>query len=130
MSRGYYDDEREIIILQDARHEDQHSVEFHQGMVSRMEQGFYKYGPIKSDKFDGAKSAILRIEKYLETGNTEWLMDGANYLMMEFIYPKHPEAHYRPTESGESPGYIDPSGIRRTTSPQGAQNTFHRHEGD
>lgn len=31
-------------------------------------------------------------------------MDVANFAMIEFMLPRHPDAHYRPTDSHESPG--------------------------
>jgi hypothetical protein len=32
------------------------------------------------------------------------VIDLANYAMIEFMHPRHPEAHFRATESRESPG--------------------------
>lgn len=46
------------------------------------------------------------VEKYQETGNTEYLVDAANYLMFEFMYPQHEKAHFRATDSGESAGIV------------------------
>lgn len=91
--------------------ENQNSEEFHQGMIDRMYTGNLKYGDIRSTfphTTDALACVQLRIQKYRETGNTEWLIDAANMLMIEFMLPAHPNAHYRPTESHESPG-----GIRR-----------------
>jgi hypothetical protein len=50
------------------------------------------------------ESLQKRIDKYIETGNTEFLMDAANFAMIEFMFPSHPSAHFRPTDSNESPG--------------------------
>ena len=33
-------------------------------------------------------------------------MDAANYAMFEFMYPQHPEAHFRATDSHESAGIV------------------------
>ena len=41
-----------------------------------------------------------RLEKYEETGNTEFLADIANFAMIEFMYPSIPGAHYEKTDSG------------------------------
>jgi hypothetical protein len=105
------------------------STQFLQGMVSRMGQGYHKYGPVKraAAKVDFIATAEKRIAKYLETGNTEWLMDAANYMMCEFMYPHHVDAHYRPTAGGESPGRTTQDG---NVDHGVARPTFHSHEGD
>jgi len=81
--------------------------EFHQAMLDRMATSYFKYGTMAGAAeagVDQIESALKRIERYRETGNTEWLADVANMVMMEFHHPQHPEAHYRPTDSTESPG--------------------------
>jgi hypothetical protein len=59
-------------------------------------------------------NAIGSLEKYLErykeTGNTEFLADVANFAMIEFMYPKHSKAHFKDTDSNESPG-LDGFGV-------------------
>ena len=83
------------------------SAEFIQGMRNRMEVSYCKYGPIKNaypHKVSAIASLEQRLKRYIETGNTEWLMDVANFAMIEFMLPSHPQAHFRSTESHESPG--------------------------
>lgn len=46
------------------------------------------------------KDAQLCIQKYEETGNTEFLADAANFLMIEFMYPSIEGAKYTPTDNG------------------------------
>jgi hypothetical protein len=116
----------------------ENSVDFHQGMVSRMDMSFAKYGRFKVNatgeldkKFvknaidflsdllaqwqnkpsttansNVVASIILRLIKYLRTGNTEWLMDVANFAMIEFECPQIKSAHFRATDSHESPGLV------------------------
>ncbi len=77
------------------------------GMAKRMAMSFYKYGKVADGypkKVDAIKSLLARLEKYERTGNTEYLMDAANFAMIEFMHPKHPEAHFEPTDSSGSPG--------------------------
>lgn len=76
------------------------------GMRKRMAVSFHKYGPVAAaaGKVDALASLEQRLEKYRETGNTEWLMDAANFAMMEFMQPQHPQAHFRGTDADESPG--------------------------
>ena len=116
----------------------ENSQDFHQGMVSRMDMSYSKYGRYKvnaSGKLDEAfrqdtidsisdllarwqnmttttansnatASILLRLIKYLSTGNTEWLMDVGNFAMIEYECPQVPGSHFRATDSGESPGLV------------------------
>lgn len=89
------------------------NVQFIQGMLDRMFTSFYRYGPIQEGfphKVDAIGCLKMRLEKYEETGNTEWLMDVSNFAMIEFTLPKHPKAHFRATEGHESPGGITNEG--------------------
>ena len=77
------------------------------GMRDRMIVSFYKYGPVANaypSKISALESLNQRIEKYLNTGNTEFLIDAANIAMIEYRFPSHPNAHFRATDSAESPG--------------------------
>lgn len=83
------------------------SPEFVQGMADRMATSYCKYGAVKDaypHRVDALKSMIQRLAKYEATGNTEWLMDVANFAMIEFMLPKHADAHFSPTDSKASPG--------------------------
>lgn len=92
---------------------------FVEAMRKRMAVSFHKYGTMADAAAKGVDqiaSAEVRINRYLETGNTEWLIDAANMLMIEFTHPRHKDAHYRPTDSHESPGRVIPNGF--TGNPQ------------
>lgn len=85
------------------------SGEFIQGMANRMAMSYFKYGPIAMaypDRVNAVASLKIRLQKYLETGNTEFLLDVANFAMIEFMKPAHPSAHFSPTDSSKSPGRI------------------------
>ena len=89
------------------------SEEFWLKMKARMLTSHYKYfpkyGPLSASypaKIDSLATAEQRIGLYEETGNTEWLVDAANQLMIEFMLPGHPNAHFRATDSNESPGLV------------------------
>lgn len=94
---------------------------FMQGMLDRMAVSFYKYGkvndayPIHVDAMD---SLTARIRKYRETGNTEWLIDIANFAMIEFMYPAHDNAHYEATDSDQSPGRAVTHGDRQSSNEE------------
>jgi hypothetical protein len=104
--------------------ESEYSLQFLQGMVDRMGNSYATYG-LLAEAFPHPVNALAclqdRLAKYVGSGNTEWLMDVANFAMIEFMRPRHPDAHYRPTGSHESPGRrwdgeIDPS--VRPTNPK------------
>lgn len=88
--------------------ESEFSPQFIQGMIDRMAMSYPKYGSIKAYplKADALQNLQGRLDKYRETGNTEWLIDAANYCMIEFMRPSHPDAHFRSTSSDESPGLV------------------------
>ncbi len=83
------------------------SETFVRGMRDRMATSFFKYGAVADaypHKVNAIESLQARLEKYYDTGNTEWLIDAANFAMIEFMHPSHRRAHFKPTEAGESPG--------------------------
>ena len=88
----------------------EYSDKFDELRRNRVEVSFYKHGPAKDNFSTGNVNAIATmekcIEKYNATGNTEYLCDAANYAMFEFMYPQHPKAHFRATDSGESAGIV------------------------
>lgn len=66
---------------------------------------YYKYGPVQKNYhsvkgMDAVANIRKRLEKYIETGNTEFLVDVANFAMIEFMYPQLEGASYQPTDSG------------------------------
>lgn len=68
---------------------------------------YHKYGPARENFQKGMVDAIgslkKNLKKFEETGNTEYLVDVANYAMFRFMYPQGNES-YRPTDSGQSAG--------------------------
>ena len=85
------------------------SHEFLQGMVKRMVTSYHKYGAVKDaypHKLDAIRSAKKRLDEYAKSGNTEDLIDAANFLMIEFMQPSHEDAHFAPTDSDKSPGRV------------------------
>lgn len=72
-----------------------------------IEVSYHKYGPSKMNFQRGLVDAIGSLKKCLkkfeETGNTEYLVDVANYAMFRFMYPKEGES-YRATDSDQSAG--------------------------
>ena len=90
------------------------SKQFLDGMVARMEMSFFKYGDVKEaypHKIDALASLHQRLAKYHETGNTEFLIDAANFAMIEFMFPRKDGAFFQATDSDQSPGRTTLSGI-------------------
>lgn len=89
---------------------EEYSNRFDELRKNRVEVSFFKYGPARKNFRTGNVKAIpsmeLCIEKYNSTGNTEYLVDAANYLMFEFMYPQHLKAHFKATDSQESAGIV------------------------
>jgi hypothetical protein len=85
------------------------SEDFIRYMRNRMLVSYYKYGPLAEaypHRVNALETLQDRLKKYEATGNTEWLVDAANMAMIEFMRPAHPQAHFRPTDSNESPGRV------------------------
>ena len=96
---GYVD--RESILKRD----------FSEAFVSRMknaiEMSHYKYGWANKtypELAQAHKCAKERLEAYEKTHNKEYLVDVANFAMLEFLYPEFADAHYVPTDSDKSIG--------------------------
>lgn len=83
------------------------SEQFVQGMRDRMVVSFYKYGPLV-DAYPHKVSAVAslndRLRKYAETKNTEFLIDAANFAMIEFMCPSVEGAFFAGTDDDQSPG--------------------------
>ena len=107
------------------------SDQFLKGMVARMEMSFFKYGDVKEaypEKIDAIASLQQRLKKYSETGNTEFLMDVANFAMIEFMFPRKEGAFFQATDSDQSPGRTTKLGIE-TDRPNIVKHQYSR-EGD
>jgi hypothetical protein len=83
----------------------EYSQRFDEIRKNMMVMSYYKYGPLKDNYgtykcMDAIKNIELRLQKYKETGNTEFLVDIANFAMIEFMNPSIKGAKYTPTDSG------------------------------
>jgi hypothetical protein len=82
----------------------ENSEEFHNRMKAAMEVSFHKYGPVKNaypHKVSALRSLSRRLKLYEDTGNLDYLVDIANFAMIEYMFPAHPKAHDKPTDGGE-----------------------------
>ena len=87
-----------------------YSERFDELRRNRVQLSRLKYGRaeknFKTGNVNAIETMLLCVEKYRSTGNTEYLCDGANYLMFEFMFPQVTGAHFRATDSHESAGIV------------------------
>jgi hypothetical protein len=83
-------------------------VVFLQGMLDRMAFGYHNYGHMRrwQARSNSLENIRIRLAKYEESRNTEFLMDAANFCMMEFCVPNLTGASFKATTKDESPGAI------------------------
>lgn len=86
-----------------------YSLEFDKLRQNRVEVSAHKYGPARKNfgegRVDALKTAELCLDAFKKDGNTEHLVDAANYLMFRFMYPL-PGEEFRATGSSESAGTV------------------------
>ena len=93
--------EREVILKRDF------SGEFIEKMKNAIETSHYKYGWASKtypELAQAYKCARERLDEYVKTHNKEYLVDVANFVMLEFLYPAFDDARYVPTDSDKSIG--------------------------
>lgn len=87
----------------------EYSTEFDKLRQNRVEVSFHKYGSARDNfaggRVDAIKTAELCIDTFKKDGNTEHLVDAANYLMFRYMYP-YPGEYFRATGSSESVGTV------------------------
>lgn len=87
----------------------EYCYEFDDKRKNAMVTSYDKYGPMAENyrgpdrNVDPIASLKMRLQKYEETGNLDYLIDVANFAMIEFMYPKQ-GSYYRSTTAEESPG--------------------------
>ncbi len=83
------------------------SEEFVKKMKNAMLMSHYKYGYVGQtypELAQARKCIDERLDCYIKTHNTEYLVDIANFAMIEYMYPSFSDAFYKPTDSEGSPG--------------------------
>lgn len=98
--------------------ESEYSERFDKLRRCAIEVSFHKYGSavdnFKFGRVDAIKSLKKKLSAYEKVGNTELLVDVANYAMFEFMYPLHEKAHYKPMDDD------------KTTRPHGTPINFEK----
>lgn len=87
----------------------EYSTKFDKERRHRVEVSYYKYGPARDNfaggRVDAIATAELCLEAFKKDGNTEHLVDAANYMMFRFMYP-YPGEYFKPTDSSGSVGTV------------------------
>jgi len=81
----------------------QWSDEFEHKMRNRLLMGAFRYGILgdpEKPKYDNIPSIKRRVDTYVETGNTEHLIDAANICLVEFVEGEHSNKHFRAVDDG------------------------------
>lgn len=94
-------DSRETILSRDF------SKPFITKMENAIEMSHYKYGWASKtypELAQAYKCIQQRLEMYEKTHNTEYLVDVANFAMLEFMYPAFKDAKFEPADSDKSCG--------------------------
>lgn len=83
------------------------SEAFVKKMKNAIEMSYYKYG-FSSKTYptlaQAHKCIQERLDLYEKTHNKEYLVDIANFAMLEFMHPAFEDARYSPQDSDKSPG--------------------------
>jgi hypothetical protein len=84
----------------DSLYQTEWSPEFERLMHNRMVMGAFRYGLLAKKKTQKRKWDLLspihkKIELYQQTGNTEYLVDIANYCLLAFECDDHPRKHFQ-----------------------------------
>lgn len=86
-----------------------YSFQFDEKRKALVVQSHYKYGRAGRNFATGNVDAIGSLEKCLakfkETGNTEYLLDVANYAMFRYMWPQRGE-YFKHTDSDGSAGIV------------------------
>jgi len=88
--------------------------EFVVRMMAAMMVSFHKYGRVAvayPAKFNAASDVRARMSKYRETGNKHYLVDAANFAMIEAMHPSR-AAEWAGNDAADSPGRTTASGHR------------------
>lgn len=87
----------------------EYSTEFDNLRQNRVAVSYHKYGSAQKNFGEGRVDAIgsleLCLDKFKRTGNTEYLLDVANYAMFRYMYPM-PNEYFKATDSKDSAGTV------------------------
>jgi len=80
------------------------SDEFLQLMINRSIMAYFRYGGQSKTNgllYDTVEECHKRLTRYMRTGNTEHLVDVANFCMVAFMSDFHPDHHFKSIDDGK-----------------------------
>lgn len=96
---------KRVIPSLDTLLESQWSPRFETLMRNRLLMGAFRYELFEEKQndfnYDCAAEAVVRIQRFKDTGNTEHLVDAANMCLIEFEFSNHPNKHFASIDDGE-----------------------------
>jgi hypothetical protein len=84
-------------------------------MISAMMVSYHKYGRVADAyplKFEAMSDLRTRAGKYRSTGDKQYLVDAANFAMIEAMHPARSDAFWGVNDQQSSPGRTTASGHR------------------
>ena len=84
-------------------------------MMAAMMVSYHKYGKVRLAyplKFSATDDVRARMSKYRSTGNKHFLVDAANFAMIEAMHPARSDAQWGDNDAASSPGRTTASGHR------------------
>lgn len=83
----------------------EYSVDFDEKRKAAMVNSYYRYGKASENYgvykcLDARANILERLKAYEETKNKEFLVDVANFAMLEYMFPSIEGAFYKPTGKG------------------------------
>jgi hypothetical protein len=88
------------------------STEFDEYRKNSLIVSHYKYGWPEDNygrdcvPVSALENIKVRLAKYEETGNKDYLIDVANFAELEYQYPSHPKAHLNRNNEKEQPKLV------------------------
>lgn len=84
-------------------------------MMAAMMVSYHKYGKVREAypvRFSATDDIRARMSKYRQTGNKHYLVDAANFAMIEAMHPGRSDAEWGTNDAADSPGRTTASGHR------------------
>lgn len=88
-------------------------ADFHVRMLEAMMVSYHKYGRVADAyplKFEATSDVRARMSEYRKTGDKQFLVDAANFAMIEAMHPARSDAHWGRNDVDTSPGRTTASG--------------------
>ncbi len=96
-------------------------------MIAAMMVSYHKYGLVAKaypSQYNATSDVRARMAKYRETGNKHYLVDAANFAMIEAMHPSNAESHWGGNDADDSPGRSAVAGRQLVTKDNDGNRIF------